>query len=197
MLFLTKLVCVFNCWNVCGVCLGIVYSVSMCECVCIACQRDSSPDDQRSYFMTSFQPCHRVRPFTSPSSLPHPPCLLLLSSSSPLLILFPLLHSLFLCSSPPLFSPPLPAPPAAPSQAASLARTNTRQIGARHSIKIQRGSKGFGFGLTSRDVRTDDHNQMVYVKSVHHEGPAYQDGRLRIGDRILEVRERIVVERPN
>ena len=79
------------------------------------------------------------------------------------------------------------APPAAPSQAASLTRTNTRQIGRRHTITLQRGSKGFGFGLTSRDVKTDEQSQPIYVKVVHHGGAAYQEGQLRIGDRILEV----------
>lgn len=81
------------------------------------------------------------------------------------------------------------APPAAPSQAPSLSITNTRQIGARHTIQFQRGVKGFGFGLTSRDVKTDEQSQPIYVKAVHHGGPAYHDGRLRIGDRVLEVRQ--------
>lgn len=79
-------------------------------------------------------------------------------------------------------------PPTTPSQPASLARTNTRQIGVKHNIELKRGPKGFGFGLTSRDVRTDEQNQPIYVKAVHQGGVAYEDGRLRIGDRILEVR---------
>lgn len=80
------------------------------------------------------------------------------------------------------------APPSAPTQAPSLALTNTRQIGNKHTIQLQRGPKGFGFGLTSRDVKTVECSQPIYVKTVQHGGPAYQDGGLHIGDRILEVR---------
>ena len=57
----------------------------------------------------------------------------------------------------------------------------------KHAIQITRGPRGYGFGIASRDVATDDKNQPIYVKSISHEGPAFQDGRLKIGDRILEV----------
>ena len=65
--------------------------------------------------------------------------------------------------------------------------TNTRQIGVKHNIQINKGSRGYGFGIASRDVTTDDKNTPIYVKNINHEGPAFQDGRLRLGDRILEV----------
>ena len=65
--------------------------------------------------------------------------------------------------------------------------TNTRQIGVKHAIELKKGPRGFGFGLTSRDVSTSDNDCPVYVKAVHSDGPAFHDGRLRIGDRILEV----------
>ena len=80
--------------------------------------------------------------------------------------------------------------PASSSPAAALLPntvTNTRQIGVKHAIELKRGPRGFGFGLTSRDVSTSDNDRPVYVKSIHSDGPAFHDGRLRIGDRILEV----------
>ena len=65
--------------------------------------------------------------------------------------------------------------------------TNTRLIGVKHTININKGSRGYGFGIASRDVTTDDKSTPIYVKNIVHEGPAFQDGRLRIGDRLLEV----------
>ena len=57
----------------------------------------------------------------------------------------------------------------------------------RHQIELQRGERGLGFGLASRDITTNDRDQPIYVKFIHSEGPAFQDGRLKLGDRILEV----------
>ena len=66
--------------------------------------------------------------------------------------------------------------------------TNTRQIGVKHTIEISRSPTGtFGFGLSSRDVSTNDEDQPIYVKSITTDGPAFNDGRLKIGDRLLEV----------
>ena len=65
--------------------------------------------------------------------------------------------------------------------------TNTRQIGVKHALELKRGPRGFGFGLSSRDVSTSDNDRPVYIKSIHSDGPAFHDGRLKIGDRILEV----------
>lgn len=84
-----------------------------------------------------------------------------------------------------------PSPPKiAPSsvQPPSNTLTNTRQIGVKHTIELQKGAKGLGFGLTSRDVSTDEQSQPVYVKSILTGGPAFVDGRLKIGDRVLEVK---------
>lgn len=84
--------------------------------------------------------------------------------------------------------------PSPPKIAASLVQppsntlTNTRQIGVKHTIELQKGARGFGFGLTSRDVSTDEQSQPVYVKSILTGGPAFVDRRLKIGDRVLEVR---------
>ena len=65
--------------------------------------------------------------------------------------------------------------------------TNTRQIGVKHTIQITKGPRGYGFGIASRDVTTDNKNKPIYVKNIVHDGPAFQNGRLRLGDRVLEV----------
>ena len=70
--------------------------------------------------------------------------------------------------------------------------TNTRVIGVRHKIELYRGEKGLGFGVSSRDVSTNDRDHPIYVKFIHSEGPAFYDGRLKLGDRILEVRACVV-----
>ena len=94
----------------------------------------------------------------------------------------------FTCCLHSLSGPPISAVPSSlSSQAPPLSLTNTRQIGIKHLIELQRGPRGFGIGLTSRDVRTNEKSQPVYVKAVHHDGPAYLDGQVQIGDRILEV----------
>jgi len=85
------------------------------------------------------------------------------------------------------------ATPRAPKNTASSVQppsntlTNTRQIGTKHSIELSKGTRGFGLGLASRDVSTDDQSQPIYIKSITTDGPAFVDGRLKIGDRILEV----------
>jgi partitioning defective protein 3 len=80
------------------------------------------------------------------------------------------------------------SPPSAASNQLSNVFTNTRQIGMKHTIIINRSPTGtFGFGLSSRDVTTKDNDQPIYIKSITTGGPAFIDGRLRLGDRLLEV----------
>ena len=83
----------------------------------------------------------------------------------------------------------------------STSITNTRQLGTKKTIELTRGTKGtFGFGLASRDVATNTDEIPVYVKSISSGGPAFQDGRLKIGDRVLEVSsllEFVVGQLPN
>ena len=49
------------------------------------------------------------------------------------------------------------------------------------------GSRGLGFALTSRDVAANDGERLIYIKSVTPGGVAFEDGRLKIGDRLLKV----------
>ena len=60
-------------------------------------------------------------------------------------------------------------------------------MGTKHALLLDKGPQGFGFGLSSRDVLTDDHSQPIYIKSITSGGAAFVDGRLRIGDRLLSV----------
>ena len=93
--------------------------------------------------------------------------------------------------SPYLLSPSAAVPTISGNSTTAIV-TNTRQIGMKYTIQIPRGQKGtFGFGLSSRDVATNDQDIPIYVKFINPDGPAFQDGRLKIGDRILEVRSHI------
>ena len=68
----------------------------------------------------------------------------------------------------------------------STSVTNTRQLGVKKTIELTK--KGtFGFGLSSRDVATNTDDIPIYIKSITAGGAAFHDGRLKIGDRILEV----------
>ena len=69
--------------------------------------------------------------------------------------------------------------------------TNTRQIGVKHTITLLKPtpSTSLGFGVTSRDVMTDNQNIPFYVKNITPGTPAFNDGRLKMGERLLQVCE--------
>ena len=48
------------------------------------------------------------------------------------------------------------------------------------------GSDGLGFSVTSRDNLYDG-NSPIYIKNILPRGAAIEDGRLKAGDRLLEV----------
>lgn len=50
------------------------------------------------------------------------------------------------------------------------------------------GPEGLGFSITSRDVPIGG-SAPIYVKNILPRGAAIQDGRLKAGDRLLEVRK--------
>lgn len=50
------------------------------------------------------------------------------------------------------------------------------------------GPEGLGFSITSRDVPIGG-SAPIYVKNILPRGAAIQDGRLKAGDRLLEVSE--------
>ncbi|KAM7155430.1 partitioning defective 3 homolog isoform 15-T20 [Molossus nigricans] len=80
-------------------------------------------------------------------------------------------------------------PPAAPPSIFSTSISsgyNTKKIGKRLNIQLKKGSEGLGFSITSRDV-TIGGSAPIYVKNILPRGAAIQDGRLKAGDRLIEV----------
>ena len=67
------------------------------------------------------------------------------------------------------------------------ALTNTRKIGRKIQIDLKKGPLGLGFSVTSRDNMTGG-DIPIYIKNILPKGAAIQDGRLKPGDRLLEVR---------
>ncbi|XP_061660645.1 partitioning defective 3 homolog isoform X2 [Syngnathoides biaculeatus] len=58
--------------------------------------------------------------------------------------------------------------------------------GRRFKIQLKKGPEGLGFSITSRDVPVAG-SAPIYVKNILPRGAAIQDGRLKAGDRLLEV----------
>ncbi|XP_042366104.1 partitioning defective 3 homolog isoform X3 [Plectropomus leopardus] len=61
-----------------------------------------------------------------------------------------------------------------------------KKKGRRFSIQLKKGPEGLGFSITSRDVPIGG-SAPIYVKNILPRGAAIQDGRLKAGDRLLEV----------
>lgn len=80
--------------------------------------------------------------------------------------------------------------PTKKSQGASvgtlLQMANTRKLGRRIEIALIKGQKGLGFSVTSRDNPAGG-DCPKYIKSILPIGAAIEDGRLKPGDRLLEV----------
>ncbi|XP_029313893.1 partitioning defective 3 homolog [Cottoperca gobio] len=58
--------------------------------------------------------------------------------------------------------------------------------GRKFNIQLKKGLEGLGFSITSRDVPIGG-SAPIYVKNILPRGAAIQDGRLKAGDRLLEV----------
>ncbi|XP_064456727.1 partitioning defective 3 homolog isoform X3 [Ornithodoros turicata] len=63
---------------------------------------------------------------------------------------------------------------------------NTRKLGRRVPIKLVKGPEGLGFSVTTRDNPAGG-NCPIYIKNILPHGAAIDDGRLRPGDRLLQV----------
>ncbi|CAE1293693.1 PARD3 [Acanthosepion pharaonis] len=94
-------------------------------------------------------------------------------------------------------SPTKKVPPAVPTRHPTTAlstkdrnmfsaSTNTRKIGKKLAIQLKKGSNGLGFSITSRDNPTGG-SVPIYIKNILSKGAAVEDGKLRPGDRLLEV----------
>lgn len=83
-------------------------------------------------------------------------------------------------------SPTRKVPGAAMSSVPSLQSANTRRIGRKIEIIMCKGPQGLGFSVTTRDNPAGGHCP-IYIKKILSFGAAIEDGRLRPGDRLLEV----------
>jgi partitioning defective protein 3 len=73
-----------------------------------------------------------------------------------------------------------------PTASTALVVANTRKIGKKYHIQLKKGSEGLGFSITTRDNPAGG-NCPIYIKTILPSGAAVEDGRLRTGDRLLEV----------
>ncbi|XP_068197799.1 par-3 family cell polarity regulator alpha, b isoform X3 [Antennarius striatus] len=95
---------------------------------------------------------------------------------------------------PPLTHPAVSAakPPTGHAHSPQRASTSTptggfgKKVGRRLNIQLKKGPEGLGFSITSRDVPIGG-SAPIYVKNILPRGAAIQDGRLKAGDRLLEV----------
>lgn len=69
---------------------------------------------------------------------------------------------------------------------ASLQAANTRKLGRRIEISLRKGTHGLGFSVTTRDNFAAGQCP-IYIKTILPKGAAVEDGRLKPGDRLLEV----------
>lgn len=70
-----------------------------------------------------------------------------------------------------------------------LQTANTRKIGKMIEIELTKGGNGLGFSVTTRDNPAGGHCP-IYIKNILPKGAAVEDGRLKPGDRLLEVNKK-------
>ncbi|KPM11483.1 PDZ domain containing protein 9 [Sarcoptes scabiei] len=70
--------------------------------------------------------------------------------------------------------------------ASALVIANTRRIGKKYHIQLRKGEYGLGFTITTRDNPAGG-SSPIYIKTILPIGASVLDGRLKPGDRLLEV----------
>lgn len=70
--------------------------------------------------------------------------------------------------------------------APAIVMANTRRVGKKYHIQLKKGQSGLGFTITTRDNPTSGQVPII-IKTILPRGAAIQDGRLKPGDRLLEV----------
>ncbi|XP_046455469.1 partitioning defective 3 homolog isoform X7 [Daphnia pulex] len=68
----------------------------------------------------------------------------------------------------------------------ALMTVSTRKIGKKLDLELTKGHEGLGFSVTTRDNPAGGLCP-IYIKNILPRGAAIEDGRLRSGDRLLEV----------
>ncbi|KAL5275582.1 PARD3 family protein [Megaselia abdita] len=89
---------------------------------------------------------------------------------------------------------PTKKPQGAPVSGTLLQMSNTRKLGRRIEIALVKGQKGLGFSVTSRDNPAGG-DCPKYIKSILPIGAAIEDGRLKPGDRLLEVDGELITDK--
>lgn len=64
---------------------------------------------------------------------------------------------------------------------------SSRKIGKKFDLELTKGQDGLGFSVTTRDNPVAGGHCPIYIKNILPRGAAIEDGRLRSGDRLLEV----------
>jgi partitioning defective protein 3 len=72
------------------------------------------------------------------------------------------------------------------TRASALMTVSTRKIGKKFDLELTKGSSGLGFSVTTRDNPAGGQCP-IYIKNILPKGAAIEDGRLKSGDRLLEV----------
>ncbi|CAM9700479.1 unnamed protein product [Lampetra planeri] len=80
---------------------------------------------------------------------------------------------------------------AAPAATPNVAYT-TKKVDKKIPIHLKKGLDGLGFTIATRDTPVGGRTP-IYVKSIMPKGAALSDGRLKSGDRLLEVRAPMLV----
>lgn len=81
---------------------------------------------------------------------------------------------------------PRKVPGATSASTLTLQTANTRKIGRKIEIVLCKGPQGLGFSVTTRDNQAGG-DCPIYIKKILSLGAAIENGRLRPGDRLLEV----------
>nr|XP_034377994.1 partitioning defective 3 homolog isoform X4 [Arvicanthis niloticus] len=140
-----------------------------------------SQREKNNYSPSRFSPDNHCVANSAPQALPRAPRL---SQPPEQLDAHPCLpHSAHASTKPP--TAPALAPPNVLSTSVGSVY-NTKKVGKRLNIQLKKGTEGLGFSITSRDV-TIGGSAPIYVKNILPRGAAIQDGRLKAGDRLIEV----------
>ncbi|XP_071514436.1 uncharacterized protein [Panulirus ornatus] len=84
---------------------------------------------------------------------------------------------------------PVSAPQATgtPAHTSAQAESDAGDDGEYYGVELQRGTRGFGFSI--RGGR-EFHNMPLFVLRIAENGPAAEDGKLKVGDQLMEINGR-------
>uniref|UniRef100_A0A1I8FYP2 Pdz domain-containing protein n=1 Tax=Macrostomum lignano TaxID=282301 RepID=A0A1I8FYP2_9PLAT len=79
------------------------------------------------------------------------------------------------------------APSASATTVSGLNAQNVRTLGHVFSVDLIKSTDGLGFSVTARDNAVAAGDNPIFVKTILAKGSAIRDGRLKAGDRLLEI----------